>query len=415
MDLVKTLIEEHKKHVADRGIRPIQMVAHRFDRDFRCFLRRIPVDAGADSWKTDAANLALFRELETGAIATGELLRLPVLTVAINRTDCMKYVLGRKGTGRGRDRAAGGTTTGPRADLIQIAHDRRAAHAMNGAVHASAPVQTGIGGIDDGIDADLRDVANHQAELLAVGEIQVHSLWWHVWVERYSKELEPSNALVLFDIDGTLIRRAGAHHRQALVDAVRRTVGIETTTENVPVAGMLDGDILHTMMTRAGMKPAAIRRAMPEVMEHAQKIYIRTSPVLERKVCPGVRRVLGRLQRRGAVMGLVTGNLTRIGWRKMERAGLRSYFRYGAFAELAKDRAGLVRIAIRQARREKWIKRDSSISLIGDHPNDVRAARANGIQAIAVATGLVSIDELRSHSPDVLLPDLRSLTLEMLF
>jgi phosphoglycolate phosphatase len=234
-------------------------------------------------------------------------------------------------------------------------------------------------------------------------------------VERYSKELEPSNALVLFDIDGTLIRRAGAHHRQALVDAVRRTVGIETTTENVPVSGMLDGDILHTMMTRAGMKPAAIRRAMPEVMEHAQKIYIRTSPVLERKVCPGVRRVLGRLQRRGAVIGLVTGNLTRIGWRKMERAGLRSYFRYGAFAELAKDRAGLVRIAIRQARREKWIKRDSSISLIGDHPNDVRAARANGIQAIAVATGLVSIDELRSHSPDVLLPDLRSLTLEMLF
>jgi len=232
---------------------------------------------------------------------------------------------------------------------------------------------------------------------------------------RYSKELEPSQSLVLFDIDGTLIRRAGAHHRQALVDAVRRAVGIETTTENVPVAGMLDGDILHTMMTRAGMKPAAIRRAMPEVMKHAEKIYIRTSPVLERKVCPGVRHVLRRLERRGAVIGLVTGNLTRMGWRKMERAGLRSYFRYGAFAELAKDRAGLVRIAIRQARREKWIGRDCNISLIGDHPHDVRAARANGIRAIAVATGMVSMDELRTHSPDVLLPDLRALALEMLF
>jgi phosphoglycolate phosphatase-like HAD superfamily hydrolase len=226
--------------------------------------------------------------------------------------------------------------------------------------------------------------------------------------------LEQSNALVLFDIDGTLLRRAGEHHREALVEAVRRSVGVETTTVGVPVAGMLDGDILQTMMARAGMKPGAIRRAMPDVITRAQAIYVRTSPRLERKVCPGVRRVLGHLKRRGVVIGLVTGNLTRIGWRKMERAGLRPYFRFGAFAELAKDRAGLVRIAIGQARREGWIGRQSRISLIGDHPNDVRAARANGIRAVAVATGLVSIEELRTHAPDVLLPDLRSLALEML-
>jgi phosphoglycolate phosphatase-like HAD superfamily hydrolase len=75
----------------------------------------------------------------------------------------------------------------------------------------------------------------------------------------------------------------------------------------------------------------------------------------------------------------------------------------------------LVRLAIRRARKENWISRAGHISLIGDHPNDVRAARANGIRAIAVATGLVPIEELRTHSPDVLLPDLRSLALEMLF
>jgi phosphoglycolate phosphatase-like HAD superfamily hydrolase len=127
-----------------------------------------------------------------------------------------------------------------------------------------------------------------------------------------------------------------------------------------------------------------------------------------------VRQVLYRLSRRGAVIGLVTGNLSRIGWRKMERAGLRKYFRFGAFAELAKDREGLVRIAIRQARREGWIHRESRIWLVGDHPNDVRAAKANGIRALAVATGLVSIEELRSHGPDVAVPDLRSVAWEML-
>jgi phosphoglycolate phosphatase-like HAD superfamily hydrolase len=153
---------------------------------------------------------------------------------------------------------------------------------------------------------------------------------------------------------------------------------------------------------------------MPVVIQHAQSIYVRSSPDLASKVCPGVRRVLGRLQRRGVVIGLVTGNLTRIGWRKMERAGLRPYFRFGAFAELAKDRAGLVRFAIRHARREGWIGRDTRISLIGDHPNDVRAAKANGIRAVAVATGLVGFEELQTHSPDIIVPDLRSLALEML-
>jgi phosphoglycolate phosphatase len=226
--------------------------------------------------------------------------------------------------------------------------------------------------------------------------------------------LKHSDALVLFDIDGTLIRRAGAHHREALVEAIRRTAHVETTTEGVPVAGMLDRDILMTMMGRAGMPRSEIRRAMPEVIKRAQSIYIRRGPDLTRKVCPGVRGLLGRLSRRGVVIGLVTGNLSRIGWRKMERAGLRPYFRFGAFAEMARDRAGLVRIAIRRARRERWITRDSNISLIGDHPNDVLAAQANGIRAVAVGTGIVSLEELESHAPHVAVPDLRKLEIEML-
>jgi phosphoglycolate phosphatase len=221
-------------------------------------------------------------------------------------------------------------------------------------------------------------------------------------------------ALVLFDIDGTLLRRAGPHHREALVEAVRRTTGLESTTEGVPVQGMLDRDIVTEMLRNAGATSAYIRRHMPAIVLHAQKVYARSCPDLRRRVCPGARMLLYRLFRRGVVTGLVTGNLTRIGWKKMERAGLRQYLRYGAFAELASDRAGLVRIAIREARRQGWIDRASPVALIGDHPNDIRAARANDVRSIAVATGVVGAEELATHSPDVLVPDLRSLSMEML-
>lgn len=220
--------------------------------------------------------------------------------------------------------------------------------------------------------------------------------------------------LVLFDIDGTLLRRAGPHHREALVRAIRKATGLETTTEGVPVQGMLDRDIVRIMLQTAGASPGYIRRHMPAIIESAQAIYARSCPDLRRKVCPGARMLLYRLSRRGIATGLVTGNLTRIGWKKMERAGLRPYLRFGAFAELAHDRAGLVRIAIQLARREGWINGASPISLIGDHPNDILAARANRVRSIAVATGVVGAEELAAHSPDILVPDLRSLDLKTL-
>lgn len=221
--------------------------------------------------------------------------------------------------------------------------------------------------------------------------------------------------LVLFDIDGTLLRRAGPHHREALIEAVRRASGVAAAIDGIPVAGMLDRDIASSMLRAAGVSEAAIRKAMPGIVAEAQRIYVRTCPDLRRKVCPGVRLLLYKLSRRGIPAALVTGNLTRIGWTKMERAGLRHYFRFGAFAELARDRAGLVRIAVDHARRQGWIGRDSPIALIGDHPNDIRAARANGVRAIAVGTGVVDQGELSRHHPDVLVPDLRALRLSDLF
>jgi phosphoglycolate phosphatase-like HAD superfamily hydrolase len=226
----------------------------------------------------------------------------------------------------------------------------------------------------------------------------------------------PSEALVLFDIDGTLIRRAGPHHREALVEACRAITGLDATTDHIPVQGMLDRTILEIMLRNAGASRALIRRAMPELVRKAQSIYVRrVPPTLRAKVCPGVRGFLSRLKRRGIPTGLVTGNLTRIGWKKMERAGLRRHFAFGAFAELAPDRAGLVRIAVRTARDRGWIGPASKLWLIGDHPNDIQAARRNRVRCVAVATGLSTAEELAAHTPDLLVDDLRALRVEMLF
>jgi phosphoglycolate phosphatase-like HAD superfamily hydrolase len=216
-------------------------------------------------------------------------------------------------------------------------------------------------------------------------------------------------ALVLFDIDGTLLRRSGPDHRRVLEEAVWHVAGLRTTTDGVPVQGMLDREILRQMMRNAGAAEALVKRALPAIVAKAQSLYARRCPDLRDKVCPGAKETLAALARSGAVIGLVTGNLSRIGWRKMERAGLKRHIRFGAFAEQAPTRTALARLALRHARRERWIVAGSAASLVGDHPNDIAAARGNGLRSVAVATGVVPYDELASHGPDILVPDLTAL------
>jgi len=229
-----------------------------------------------------------------------------------------------------------------------------------------------------------------------------------------NNSVTPAPALVLFDIDGTLIRRAGPHHRQVLIDAVRHITGLETSTDHIPVHGMLDPDILTRMMLDAGATPPQVRRAMPGVIEKAQALYVRRCPDLTEKTCPGVHDLLAAIHRHGIPAILVTGNLSRIGWRKMQRCGLKPYFRYGAFAEMAKNRAGLARLAIRHARQQGWIRKNAVISLVGDAPSDIIAAKANRIRSIAVQTGISTRKELLAQQPDLLLEDLSAVRIEML-
>jgi len=179
------------------------------------------------------------------------------------------------------------------------------------------------------------------------------------------------------------------------------------------VQGMLDPDIVTRMLRRARVPRVRIQAALPEIIRAAERHYLRVCPALHHKHCPGVEPALERLTRRGILLALVTGNLTRIGWRKLERAGLRDYFRFGAFGEMAKTRAGLARMAIREARRRGWIDRHAPLSLIGDAPADIIAARANRIRIISVKTGISSPEELEALAPDFLLPNLRHLRLRM--
>jgi len=168
------------------------------------------------------------------------------------------------------------------------------------------------------------------------------------------------------------------------------------------------------MLEAAGYGADSIRSALPAIFKAAEDSYPEAVPDLRDKCCPGVPPLLAELQASGIPVALVTGNLTRIGWRKLERAGLHHHFRFGAFGEMAATRGGLAMLAIERARREGLIGGGAKISLIGDAPQDVRAAQENGIQSIAVRTGITPAGELEACKPDYLLDDLTRLDMSII-
>jgi phosphoglycolate phosphatase len=224
------------------------------------------------------------------------------------------------------------------------------------------------------------------------------------------------NRLVLFDIDGTLLRGAGLHHKQALVEAIRRVTGISTTLDGVATSGMLDRDLIVRMLLDSGCSRHRIHAALIQIANEARRAYLRNCATdLRAAVCSGVLEFLERLRPHPITLGLVTGNLSTIAWKKVQLAGLRGFFNVGAFSEDGATRKDLARIAAHRARTRRLIQADARIALIGDHSNDIQAAKANGFRAIAVATGFTSLGELQAFQPDIAVQTLHELTRDELW
>jgi phosphoglycolate phosphatase-like HAD superfamily hydrolase len=224
-----------------------------------------------------------------------------------------------------------------------------------------------------------------------------------------------SKRVVLFDIDGTLMRGAGPHHKEALIEGAYSALGVRCTFDDIETAGRLDRDLIMVMLKNAGITK---RQAIPNlirIMEAAQRHYkVKCSEDLSSKLCPGVSDLLAELSNQGVALGLVTGNLSAIAWHKLELAQISRYFTFGAFAEEGRTRVGLAQTAVRLAKRKGLADRRCSVTLIGDHANDIAAAKANGFRAVAVATGVMPPEQLSRFQPDLILHNLEGASVDLI-
>ena len=219
-------------------------------------------------------------------------------------------------------------------------------------------------------------------------------------------------ALLLWDIDGTLLLTDGAGMR-GMARAGRKLYGESFCWEGVQASGRLDPIILEDALARNGL--------VPSVDGHRQfhdAYLVELAAELENareraRAMPGIKATIAALRERNAVQndvaqGLVTGNYARAAPLKLRACGLDpAWFEIGAFGDDARTRPDLVALARRRCHeRFGWAAEPRQVIVIGDTPLDVECAHAHGCIAFAVATGFHGMDELSAAGADVVVQDL---------
>jgi phosphoglycolate phosphatase len=203
----------------------------------------------------------------------------------------------------------------------------------------------------------------------------------------------------LFDIDGTLANTRGGVHYNSFHTALREVYGCNGRIDPVPVHGNTDIGILRAALKHHGQLPANFEALLPRAEEVMRAEVARNAAGLDVELCPGIPEWLRWLESEGKLIGVVTGNLEAIGWRKLERGGVRQFFDFGSFSDTRERREDIFRHGIELARQLRGPA--TSVCFIGDTPADILAAAALGAPVIAVATGIYSQEELAKEAPSL--------------
>jgi phosphoglycolate phosphatase-like HAD superfamily hydrolase len=221
-----------------------------------------------------------------------------------------------------------------------------------------------------------------------------------------------ANTLIpLFDIDWTLL----VGKNQAHVDAF---INMFTTVFNEPTAaisdivphGMIDSQIIVEVMKFHGWQEPDIKQKLPEAFDAINTYYAEhTDPKYVEKL-PGVDDLLAELKNHDVMMGLLTGNIEKMAWNKMQMAGIKDYFIFGAFGDMAEVRPQLVSVAQKKIKEKFGINIPANqFVIIGDSPLDVVTAKTAGTKSIAVATGSSDKARLEQEQPELVVNNLLEL------
>ena len=212
--------------------------------------------------------------------------------------------------------------------------------------------------------------------------------------------------LLLFDIDGTLVNAFGAG-REAVEAAIQEVTGRPINADGLPFSGKTDPQITREMLEREGIDGNLDALTTRVLRRYADRLAA-LLPQRRTEALPGTQALLSELSDRDDVLlGLLTGNLERTAYLKLEAAGLADFFDFGAFGSDDANRNHLPSIAARRAADHTGQAfSGTDLIVIGDTPLDVACGDAHGTRTVGISTGRYDRAALEDAGADVVFDDL---------
>lgn len=208
--------------------------------------------------------------------------------------------------------------------------------------------------------------------------------------------------IVLFDIDGTLLRSGGIG-RLAMERALKGVFGSPGSSE-YRYDGKTDRQIVRDLMRLEGFSDGEIDVQMDELLAAYVSALEQELASGQRSVLllDGVAELLDELDKEErVVLGLLTGNIHQGARAKLTAAGIDpARFRVTAFGSDHEFRPELPAVA--QRRASELLGADiqgNRVIIIGDTPADIQCGEAIGARAIGVATGRFTVEQLSAYNP----------------
>lgn len=214
-----------------------------------------------------------------------------------------------------------------------------------------------------------------------------------------------THTLILFDIDGTLVR--GGPAKVAFNSAMVETYGTAGAVESYDFSGKTDPQIARELLSDAGLEDGVVEAGLDTLWDrYIEELESRigANPM---RLLPGVASLIEALDSKPDVaIGLVTGNIIRGARLKLESVGLAQCFEVGAYGSDHAVREHLPAIALERA-FEAWGARfaPESAVIVGDTPRDVECGKHEGTRTVAVATGRVPREQLETTGADAIFDD----------
>jgi phosphoglycolate phosphatase-like HAD superfamily hydrolase len=216
--------------------------------------------------------------------------------------------------------------------------------------------------------------------------------------------------LVLFDIDGTLVRTGGAGVK-AFAKVFATEFGATDGFERLKFAGRTDVSLVREFfgVHQIAATSENFRRFFERYVFWLDHILSDSKTA----TCVGVPEFLAGLQAlpQPPLLGLLTGNIRLGAEIKLRHFGLWDTFKTGGFADDHEERDHIAAVA--RERASKLLAeplQDEQVVVVGDTTLDIRCGRAIKAKVLAVATGGATLEELKAHRPDWAVRDLRELS-----